>query len=244
MPVTTRTGDYSPSPPSSPLPSSPPEYIGDLDQGQRTQKAIEWKKKHPEEGETAISRIFDVPRTTIYSATKRGHKGQWGGQNRVLDDGETVRIRQFIVRCLEYQVWPSPPFVYAAVASLKAKQNKPAPSHSWFRSWWKENGFHQIITKPIAAIRYTSQDSEMISNWFQGYRRVIFHYKFKKSQIYNFDEAGFRVRCPRGHRLIVPEHIKEVYILSTLYSITNSIIVLLYFSRESKILDYYRSYLR
>jgi hypothetical protein len=35
-------------------------------------------------------------------------------------------------------------------------------------------------------------------------------YQIKKKNIYNFDEAGFRVGCARGEEILVPLDIREV----------------------------------
>ena len=35
----------------------------------------------------------------------------------------------------------------------------------------------------------------------------------KRKNIINFDETRFRIRCIKGHDLLVPDDIKEVYII-------------------------------
>jgi hypothetical protein len=39
-------------------------------------------------------------------------------------------------------------------------------------------------------------------------------YKIVPKDIYNFDETGFRVGCPKGEEIYVPQEVKEVYISS------------------------------
>ena len=77
--------------------------------------------------------------------------------------------------------------------------------------WWKSNGLHKIKTKPIVVVRVTANDAEEVQKWFKRYRRTLRKYGFEPKDIINFDEAGFRVGCPKGQWILVPEDIKELY---------------------------------
>ena len=52
-------------------------------------------------------------------------------------------------------------------------------------------------------------------SWFDRYQRVLPELGIIRSQdIWNFDEAGFRVECMKGHEILVPSDIKEFYSIS------------------------------
>lgn len=53
-----------------------------------------------------------------------------------------------------------------------------------------------------------------MERWFQAYRETLRKFKIKKKNIYNFDEAGFRVGCARGEEILVPLDIREVLLAS------------------------------
>jgi hypothetical protein len=58
-----------------------------------------------------------------------------------------------------------------------------------------------------------------VKEWFKKYREVVDKYHVQKQDIFNFDETGFRVRCPRGEEIYVPLDVKEVrfiYLISNL----------------------------
>jgi hypothetical protein len=60
----------------------------------------------------------------------------------------------------------------------------------------------------------TAQDEKEIEEWFfgkeRGYLATLEKYNIKPKNLYNFDETGFRVGCPRGVEVIVPLDVKEV----------------------------------
>ena len=104
--------------------------------------------------------------------------------------------------------------VFAAIKTLKRAQDAEFndPSPRWFRQWWKDNGLHKIKTKPLAVVRYTAAQESDVRLWFDRYQRVLAELGITHSQdIWNFDEAGFRVECMKGHEILVPSDIKEFY---------------------------------
>ena len=52
-------------------------------------------------------------------------------------------------------------------------------------------------------------------SWFDRYQRVLAELGVTRSQdIWNFDEAGFRVGCMKDHEILVPSDIKDFYSIS------------------------------
>jgi hypothetical protein len=60
-----------------------------------------------------------------------------------------------------------------------------------------------------------------VKEWFKKYREVVDKYHVEKQYIFNFDETGFRVGCPRGEEIYVPLDVKEVRFI---YFISNLLI--------------------
>jgi hypothetical protein len=60
-----------------------------------------------------------------------------------------------------------------------------------------------------------------VKEWFKKYREVVDKYHVEKQHIFNFDETGFRVGCPRGEEIYVPLDVKEVRFI---YFISNLLI--------------------
>jgi len=60
-----------------------------------------------------------------------------------------------------------------------------------------------------------------VKEWFKKYREVVDKYHVQKQDIFNFDETGFRVGCPRGEEIYVPLDVKEVRFI---YFISNLLI--------------------
>ena len=113
---------------------------------------------------------------------------------------------------LAYGIQPTHQLVYNAICNLKRAHdpNFKAPSLGWFSGWWKQNGLHKIKAKPLAVIRLTAQQEQEVVRWFKGYRTTIQRYNIKRRNVINFDEAGFRVGCPKGQYLLVLLDILEV----------------------------------
>jgi hypothetical protein len=84
------------------------------------------------------------------------------------------------------------------------------PSDRWFQKWYKENNLHKIRTKPLATVRYTAAQEKDVISWFKGYKEKLTSLGIdRREKIINFDEAGFRFGCMKGHQVIVLDDIKE-----------------------------------
>ena len=129
----------------------------------------------------------------------------------MLSPAQEKAIHSFIRSLLQFSIQPTHDLVFNAICGLKSKQ-KRLPS-SWFQKWFKKAGLHTIKTKPIAVIRVTAAQISEVEKWFQSYRVNLARYQIKKKNIYNFDEAGFRVGCARGQEILVPLDIREVLLV-------------------------------
>jgi hypothetical protein len=185
-----------------------------LDTKTRTRLGKEWLQECDNENETetitTASRIFDVARTTLTYSIQKANSRTQGGSNRILTPGQEQSINQFIQSYLNHGLLPTKGVLISAITRLRALENKPPPSASWFQKWHKTQPLHKIKTKPIARVRITAQDKEEVSQWFGKYRETVKKYRFKPKDIWNFDETGFRVGCPKGEEIYVPLDVKEV----------------------------------
>jgi hypothetical protein len=177
----------------------------------RIRKAKDFLRDNPDEQQVTAARIYNLHRTTLTSAIHRPHD-QHGGQNKILQGPQKQALHLFIRSLLAHGIEPTHQLIYNSICSLKRAQdpNFKAPSKSWFLKWWKANGLHKIKSKPIAIIRLTAQQEEDVKRWFKKYKWTIKERKIKRKNIVNFDEAGFRVGCAKGHYLLVPLDVKEV----------------------------------
>jgi hypothetical protein len=105
--------------------------------------------------------------------------------------------------------------VFRSIYALKKASNPSAkpPSKVWYGNWWKENRLHKIKSKPLAANRIIAQEEAQIRLWFKENIRTIEEMGIQKKNILNFDETGFRIGCPKGQTLLVPEDVQEVRII-------------------------------
>jgi hypothetical protein len=181
----------------------------------RIQQAREWLQENDTESITTASRIFKLNRSTLSSSIHRTFKHpSRGGSNRVLTPNQENSLNQFIRSYLDHNLLPTKGVILSAITRLRALENKPPPSNAWFKKWWKTQPLHKIKTKPIARVRITAQDKVEVNDWFKKYREVLQKYKISRKDIWNFDETGFRIGCPKGQEIYVPLDIKEVSYLS------------------------------
>jgi hypothetical protein len=109
--------------------------------------------------------------------------------------------------------------IFAAIAHLKGQETpaKPAPSWSWFQKWLKANkALHTIKTKPINRQRIDVHTEADIKVWFEEKLRPIIKQRgiSHAKDIFNMDETGARVGCPKGEEVVVPVELKELYTAS------------------------------
>src|SRR5260370_17226252 len=178
----------------------------------RIEQAKAWLQEHDNETITTASHIFKLTRTTLSSAIHRP-SSQYGGQNQILTSSQEQSINLFIQSYLNHGLLPTKGVLLSAITRLRALENKPPPSASWFQKWWKSQPLHKIKTKPIARVRISAQDTKEVKEWFKKYKEAVGKYQVQKENIFNFDETGFRVACPRGEEIYVPLYIKKVIII-------------------------------
>ena len=172
--------------------------------------ALAWLQQNPLETPLTAARRVGLLEDTVRKAVARGPRKQYGGQNRVLSPDQSQAMIRFIHEQLSYGILPTKQVVFGAICCLCKAQGQPFPSDSWFMKWWPKMGLHKIKSKPIAKIRIDAHDPKEIDNWFKGYWQIIQKYNIKRTRVDNFDESGFRVGCPRGVEVLVPDEVKEV----------------------------------
>jgi hypothetical protein len=183
------------------------------DQKTRIQHAKTFLTDHPEETIATASRIFKLSRTTLSSSIHATPYVRQGGHNRILTPSQEQSLHRFIKSYLDHNQLPTQGVVLGAITYLRRLESRPPPSDSWFKKWWKTQPMHKIKTKPIARDRISAQDTKEVKEWFKKYKEVVDKYQVQKKDIFNFDETGFRVGCPRGEEIYVPLDVKEVRII-------------------------------
>lgn len=183
----------------------------------RLNNAKQFLLENPTETVACAARIFNLSRTTLTSSVKRGTRRSKGGENRILQEHHTKAVHDFIRSLLAYGIQPTHEVVFAAIRSLKQGEDPDfdGPSERWFQLWWKANKLHKIKTKPLAVVRYSAAQESDVRIWFEEYRQVLRDLKIvHRRNIINFDEAGFRIGCMKGHEILVPADVKEYYAIS------------------------------
>ena len=178
----------------------------------RIREAKEFLQKNPKEHLITVARIYNLSESTLRSSISRSRTMKHGGHNQILEEYQKQALHLFIRSLLACQIQPTYQLIYNAICGLKHAQNpnlKP-PSLSWFSRWWKQNELHKIKAKPLAIVHLTAQQEQEIICWFKEYQTTIKKYGIKRRNIVNFDEAGFRVGCPKGQYLLVPTDVLQV----------------------------------
>jgi hypothetical protein len=199
----------------------------DLDTKARIQLAKEWLQEHENESIATAARIFKLNRTTLSYSIRKAKNRPQGGLNQILTTSQEQSLNQFIRNYLDHGLLPTKGVILSAITRLRALENKLPPSISWFRKWWKTQPLHKIKTKPIARVRITAQDQEEVRQWFRRYRQVLREHKISRGNVWNFDETGFRVGCPKGEEIYVPLDVKEVGLFLILRALLTNTLVLL-----------------
>ena len=186
----------------------------------KLQLAYEFHLAHSKELNTSIARIYKISRTTYINHKKRDRRISIGGSghNRLLSVSQQEVIFAFVRNLLCFGIEPVLQLVYGMISKMKQEEWNNTngvfvpPSRSWFQKWWKSSHLHKIKSKPIASIRFESQDVEHVKEWFIKYDLTRKQYGIRKDRILNFDEAGFRVGCMNRASILVPDEVKEVSI--------------------------------
>ena len=60
-------------------------------------------------------------------------------------------------------------------------------------------------------MRYIAAQDLDVEAWFNDYLRTLNELKIvHRRNVYNFNEAGFRVGCMKGYKIILPNDVHEV----------------------------------
>lgn len=169
-----------------------------------------------------VAEKFKLCHKTLYSSITRNKKlkskKRHGGHNKILETHQVEAVHHFIQSLLAYGIQPLLMIVFNAIVGLKRVQSgnpkEKEPCTQWFSTWWKKNDLHKIKTKPLATVRFTAAQEKDIKEWFREYRKALETLQIKdKKNLINFDEAGFRVGCMKGHQILVPKDVSKVCIM-------------------------------
>jgi hypothetical protein len=176
----------------------------------RIQQAKAWIQEPENRNETITTaiRIFKINRTSLGYSIRKANNRTLRGANRILTPNQEKSLNQFIRSYLDHSLLPTRGVILSAITHLRALENKPPPSNTWFWKWWKTRPLHKIKTKPIVRVRITAQDKVEVQEWFKKHREVIQKYNISRKDIWNFDETGFRIGCPKGQETYVPLDVK------------------------------------
>jgi hypothetical protein len=184
----------------------------------RLANAIKWIQENPTEMDVTAARIYKVKPQSIRMALKRIERKDrkaHGGNNKILSDTQSEAVQVYCREQCEAGLGATKQMVFAAISNLLSQEQPPRkpPSWRWFQTWLKANPcLHTITTKPIAWDRVDIHDEKDIEKWFDKYRTTLAKYSIKKGKnIYNMDESGARVGCPKGEEVVVPIEVKEMY---------------------------------
>jgi hypothetical protein len=191
----------------------------------RIENAKHFLKENPTETIACAARIHDLTETTLYSSISREKKekdeaektsvSRRGGHNKILSQDETDAVHDLIRSLLICDIPPTHNLILRAISFLKRAKESGAPSRRWFQKWWKNSGLHRIKTKPIAVIRYSAAQESDVQRWFVNYRNILQELNILRPRnVWNFDEAGFRVDCMQKGDILVPADICEFYSIS------------------------------
>src|SRR5271168_130121 len=209
------------------------EYLRDLPDRERMRRAIQWLRANPSESPTQAARMhfhLDLPKheASVRVAWARDKKKRQkqseggevakksGGQNRILSDAQSQAVVQYAREQAEHGLGATKKMVFAAIAHLKAQEipAKPAPSWRWFQKWLRSNAsLHTIKAKPINKHRIDVHTEEDIKKWFENELRPVLKHRniTHAKDIFNMDETGARVGCPKGEEVVVPTELNELY---------------------------------
>lgn len=102
----------------------------DLDARSRLHKARKFLEENPRESVAMVSRIFDLPVTTLYSFISRGNKSIESKTrlsnvelNKMLQQHQTIAVHKFIRSLLSYSMPPTKPLIFNSIRNLKLKEN-------------------------------------------------------------------------------------------------------------------------
>jgi hypothetical protein len=183
----------------------------------RLLQAKQWLAKNPTESQAVAARLFKINRSSLVASIRRDKhsKGPHGGQNKILTPTQEQVIHTFIRLYLENRQLPTKDIIFGAICHLRKAHELTLPSFNWFNKWWRQQpGLHTIKTKPIAKVRVTAQDKDDVLEWFCKYKIALKQYDIQKQNLYNFDETGFRIGCPKGVEVLIPIEVQELYSLS------------------------------
>ena len=104
----------------------------ELDTKARIQLAKEWLQEHENESIVTAACIFKLNRTTLSYSIRKAKNRPQGGLNQILTTSQEQSLNQFIRNYLDHGLLPTKGVILSAITRLRAVENKPPPSISWF----------------------------------------------------------------------------------------------------------------
>ena len=164
-------------------------------------------------------RIFNIKRTTLISFINRDSDSKVRkNHNKIMIDDEKKIFHHFIRLLLMHKILSIYELVFSLIVDLKRFQNETSIDffRRWFRYWWKQNNLHKIEIKSLFIIRFEIVQKAEVLKWFWNYWIELKKLNIRKqSNIINFDENEFRIKCFKKQKIMMSENINQFYSINS-----------------------------
>lgn len=167
---------------------------------------------------TIAASVYDVPYGTLYDRYRgaRSTADNGGGNKRINEAEEGLLIKyidQAQAHCfpLNYRL-----ITLAAATILKvAGKGEQRLGHDWANRWLKdmqEKGRYHTLNTSSMDWKRRAITPEVIMKYFERLYKVIQDEGILLCDLWNMDEAGFRVGCMKSTTVITSQNCKQVSI--------------------------------
>jgi hypothetical protein len=135
--------------------------------------------------------------------------------NKILQSHEVNAFHELITSLLMNDISTTYNLLFEVICFLKSKEESNSFTRRWFSIWWKNSDLHKIKIKSIAVVRYFAAQESDVKQWFVNYRNILQElHIIRFRNVWNFDEADFRVNCMRKENNLMSKNISDFYSIS------------------------------
>jgi len=174
-----------------------------------------------------LARDFRVPQGRLQARIEgRASRSERGGTNRLLSEAEEAAVCLYLKRLDTIGTSTRVPMVTGCANRILEKRTRFSGSEestrpmkvgpTWTARFLKRHPeFHIRKQKTIDFDRKKADNQSNLLEWFEQYKSICDKNEIQNTDIYNFDETGFRIGIGRDQWIITLDPDRQSYLASS-----------------------------
>ena len=169
-----------------------------------------------------LAREFDVPYQRLRARLAgRGLRDNCGGGGKLLDEVQEKVLISYLQKMKDTGIYAKQYMLDGIANWLLAEEHKaadpttppPTIGVNWSTRWLKRHPeWKAKKMQPLDLNRLNAEDVNVLTEWYLQFYNAMAQFGILPSDLYNFDETGFRIDIGRRQKILTSDSQTTIYI--------------------------------